>query len=53
MMKLNNYLESHGERIVNMFVLIDPKTEIREDTVFVMKAKLHIQNALLKRNLFD
>ena len=26
---------------------------IKEDFVFVMKAKTHLQNALLKRNLFD
>ena len=29
------------------------KKEIKEGTVFVMKAKTHINNASLKRNIFD
>ena len=37
----------------NYLLLMDLKREIKEDTVFVMKTKLQIQNPYLKRNLFD
>ena len=40
------------QRIVIIFVLIDLKREIKEDIVFVMKAKTHILNVSLKRSLF-
>ena len=36
----------------NHYSLIDLEREIKEDTVYVMKAKTHILNANLKRNLF-
>ena len=51
-MNLKNYVENHGKKIKNIFVLIDLKKEISENIVFVMKAKTHILNALLKRNRF-
>ena len=38
-MKLKNYEESHGKKILIIFVLIELKGEIRKDFVFVMKAK--------------
>ena len=41
-MNLNNYAEKHGMKITIIFVLIDPKREIKGDIVFVMKAKTHI-----------
>ena len=31
----------HGRKIITIFVLIDPKRQIKEDIVFVMKAKTH------------
>ena len=31
--------ENHGKTIIIIFVLLDLKREIREDIVFVMKAK--------------
>ena len=39
MMNLKNYAGNHGEKILTIFVLIDLKNEIKEDTAFVMKAK--------------
>ena len=53
MMNLKNYAENNVKKIIFIFLLIDLKREIKEDIVFVMRAKTHIQNALLKRNLFD
>ena len=52
-MTLKNYAEDHGKKIIIIFVLIDLKREIKEDIKFVMRAKRHILNALLIRNLFD
>ena len=45
--------KNHGKRIIIIFVLIDLKTETKEDNRFVMKAKTHKSNVLLKRNYFD
>ena len=45
-MNLRNYVENHGKMHLFIFTLIDLKREIKEDTVFVMKAKTHIWNAL-------
>ena len=53
MMNLKNYVENHGKRILIIFVLIDLKRKIKEDIVFVMKAKTLILNVFLKRNLFN
>ena len=53
MMNLKNYAENHGMKIKTIFVMIDLKREIKEDVLFVMKVKIHIKNALQKRNLFD
>ena len=39
MLNLKKYEERHGKRILIIFELIDLKGEIREDIVFVMKAK--------------
>ena len=52
-MKLNNYAEKHGVMIRIIFVLIDLKREIKENIVFVMKAKTYIKNAFQKQNLFE
>ena len=52
-MNLNFYAENLGESNIFIFVMTDLKQEIKEDIVFVMKAKLHIFNAPLKQHLFD
>ena len=41
------------EEDYNYLCIDRSKREIKEDIVFVMRAKTHIKNALLKRNLFD
>ena len=51
MIILNNFAENIGKRNINIFVLIDLKREIKEGTVFVMKAKIIILNASPKRKL--
>ena len=53
MKNLSNYAEKPGKRIIIIFVLIDLKGEIKEDVVFVIKAKTHEQNAFWKRKLVD
>ena len=57
MMKLNNSAKSLGKRNKNIFVLIDLKREMKEDIVFVMKAKTRLLNASLIlysiKNKFD
>ena len=53
MMNLKNYAENHGMKIKTIFVMTDLKREIKKDVLFVMKVKIHIKNALQKRNLFD
>ena len=40
------------KKIIIIFVLIDPKRKIREDIVYIMKAKRLTLNALLERNRF-
>ena len=52
MMNLRNYAESHGKKNINIFVLIDIKRVIKAVTVFVMKAKTRIQNALQNKTFF-
>ena len=52
-MNFNNYAKNGGKKIIIVFVLIDLKKEIKEDIVFVKKAKTLIMNALLKRKLFN
>ena len=52
-MNLNNHAKNHGKKISIMFVLIDLKRRNKEEIVFVMRAKTHKYNALLKGNLFD
>ena len=42
MMNLKIYVENHGKMIIIIFILIDLKREIRENIVFVMKAKEHL-----------
>ena len=37
--EFKKYSEKHGKRNLIMFVLIDSKREIKEDTLFVKKAK--------------
>ena len=39
MMNLKIYVENRGKKIITIFILIDIKKEIRENIVFVMKAK--------------
>ena len=53
MMDLKIYVENHGKKIVTIFILIDFKKEIKENTVFVMKAKKHMWKHYLRQNLFD
>ena len=56
MMDLKSYAEKHGKTSINvfvLFVLFHLKREIKEDIVFITKAKTRKQNALLKQNLFD
>ena len=36
---LNIYSENHGKRIILIFVFIAPIRQVKEDIVFVMKAK--------------
>ena len=42
MMNLTNYVENLGKKILTIFIMIDLKREIKENIVFVMKAKKHI-----------
>ena len=42
MMNLIKYVENHGKKIITIFILIDLKKEIKENIVFVMKAKKNI-----------
>ena len=42
MMNLKNYVENHGKNIMTIFILIDLKKGMKENIVFVMKAKKHI-----------
>ena len=39
MINLNNYVENHGKKNITIFILIDLKKEIKENIVFVKKAK--------------
>ena len=39
MMNLKIYVENHGKKIITIFILIVLKKEIKENIVFVMKAK--------------
>ena len=50
---LKNYVENHVKKIITIFILIDLKKEIKENIVFVMKAKTVILNVLRKQSLFD
>ena len=50
-MNLNNYAENLKRNII-INLLTDVKRKMMEDTVFVMKAKLHTLNALHKLNRF-
>ena len=44
MINLKKYAGNCGKKniTISIFVLIDLKREIKEDTAFVMKAKIHI-----------
>ena len=53
MVVLNNYAESHGLRNKSIVVLRNLQKEVKENTLFLLKTKTHIQNAPLKRNFFD
>ena len=53
MMNSKIYEENHGKSNMIIFVITDLKREIKEDIVFVMKAKIHVQNTFQKRNIFD
>ena len=48
--ELKEYAEIHGKKIIKIFILTDLKRKNKEDTVFVMKVKTHIQNASVKRS---
>ena len=43
MMNLKIYAENRGKKIIAIFILIDLKKEIKENILFVMKAKKHIE----------
>ena len=43
MMNLKEHEKNCGNTSINIFVLLDLRREIREDTVFVMKAKIHFE----------
>ena len=45
----NSYAENLGNRNIIIFVLTDLKSEIKEDIVFVMKAKTYALNVLSKQ----
>ena len=53
MLNLKYYAENHGKKIEIIFVLINPKREIKEDIDFSMKSKTHIYIVLLRQKLFD
>ena len=38
-MNLKNYVANNGKKIITIFILIDLKRKIKENIVFVMKAK--------------
>ena len=42
MMNLSDYAEDHGKTNVFIFVLIDLKKDIKEETVVVTKARTHL-----------
>ena len=48
-MNINKKVENHGKKNISIFVLIDIKTEFKEDIVFLMGAKTQILNAPPKR----
>ena len=50
---LEEFAENHGKRNTIIFGLIDLKKEIKEDILFVMKAKSHTLSVPLKENLLD
>ena len=51
--EVKHYAENVGKKNIFIFVLIDLKREIKEDTVFVMGAKTLIWKVFRKRRLFD
>ena len=51
-MNLKNCAENHEMKIMTIFVLIDLKREIKEDIVFVMKAKKTYIEATLQTKPF-
>ena len=51
MMNLRKDAENLGKMIMIIYVLIDRKRRIKEDTVFVMKSKTHILNIHLKKGI--
>ena len=53
MMTLKKYVENHGKKIIITFKLIGLKREIKEDIVFIMKAKTVILNVLRKQSLSE
>ena len=52
MMNLIIYAENHGKRNTVTFAKIELKREIKEATVFVLKAKTDIKKVLEKLRLF-
>ena len=52
-MNLKSYAENQGNKIIIHFVLMGLKGGNKEDTVYVMKTKTHIEKAFLKRSLFE
>ena len=52
MMISNNYAETPRKKNRVVYVLINLKREIKEDTVLVMKTKTPTLNAPLRQNVF-
>ena len=51
MMSVKIYAENHGKMNLSIYVLFGLKSRIKEDTVFVVKAKTHKLNGHLKQIL--
>ena len=52
MTNLKTYAENHGMKNITIFVLVDLKREIKEDFVYVMKAKKTYREATPQKKAF-
>ena len=53
MMNIKNYVENHGKRNIIIFVLIDVKSETRENIVFAIKTKKTDLESTPETKIFD